>query len=256
VALAVVALGVLWSNALAYREVNLAPRDQLAELERIGEDFAGAGPALMTEYQPYGVRYFLRKLDAEGASELRRRPVLLKDGTMLPKGGYADLSAFRPADLLVYRTLVLRRSPLESRPPAAYRLVRSGRFYEVWQRGKTISAGAAMPCAERPAVYGVPEGAAPVSVTVPRSGRYEVWVGGSFRGRVTTVVDGQELGSREHRLGWAGQFVSLGQVSLAGGRHEVLLRRTSPRLRPGTGGAQLPLGPLVLSPLGRCGTGA
>ena len=36
--------GVLWSNALAYREVWLAPRERLAELEAIGERYAGAGP--------------------------------------------------------------------------------------------------------------------------------------------------------------------------------------------------------------------
>ena len=32
---------------------------------------AGDGPALETDYDPYGARHFLRKLDAEGASELR-----------------------------------------------------------------------------------------------------------------------------------------------------------------------------------------
>jgi len=73
VGLFAIAGGVLWSNALAYHEANLAPRPQLAELERIGHRFSGQGPALMTEYQPYGVRHFLRGLDAEGASELRRR---------------------------------------------------------------------------------------------------------------------------------------------------------------------------------------
>jgi hypothetical protein len=31
---AAIAGGVLWSNALAYHEANLAPRDRLAELER------------------------------------------------------------------------------------------------------------------------------------------------------------------------------------------------------------------------------
>jgi hypothetical protein len=36
--------------------------------------------------------------------------------------------------VLVYRTLVLRRSPVESRPPSMYRLVWRKRFYEVWQR--------------------------------------------------------------------------------------------------------------------------
>ena len=74
VAMVAIAGGVLWSNALAYGNVWLAPRNQLAELETIGQRFAGDGPALMTEYQPHGVRHFLRNLDAEGASELRVRP--------------------------------------------------------------------------------------------------------------------------------------------------------------------------------------
>ncbi len=38
-----VALGVLWSNALAYHGVTLAPHDQLAELEAIGKRFARPG---------------------------------------------------------------------------------------------------------------------------------------------------------------------------------------------------------------------
>jgi hypothetical protein len=133
-ALATIAGGLLASNALAYRDARLAPRAQLVELERIGRSFAGEGPALMTEYQPYGVRHFLRKLDAEGASELRRRPVPLRDGRVLAKAEVADIDAFTPEAVLVYRTLVLRRSAGASRPPAAYRLVWSGRFYDVWQR--------------------------------------------------------------------------------------------------------------------------
>ena len=74
----VVAGGVLWSNVLQYHDAWLAPRGQLAELAPIGNRFAGDGPALMTEYQPYGVRHFLRKLAPEGASELRVRPVPLR----------------------------------------------------------------------------------------------------------------------------------------------------------------------------------
>ena len=75
---------------LAYREVNLAPRDQLAELELIGKQIAGEGPTLMTEYQPYGVRHFLRDADAEGASELRRRQVPLRGGEETKKGAWSD----------------------------------------------------------------------------------------------------------------------------------------------------------------------
>jgi len=251
VALAAVATGVLWSNALAYREVNLAPRQQLAELEQIGDDFAGAGPALMTEYQPYGVRHFLRSLDAEGASELRRRPVALKDGSMLPKGGFAELSAFRPSDILLYRTLVLRRSPAESRPPAVFRLAWSGRYYEVWQRDGQAISGAAIPCHDAAVVRPVPA-ADEIPVVVQRSGSYDLWVGGSFRGRLDLFVDGRRVVSSRHQLSQDGQYVPLGQVTLTAGSHVVVLRQKASTLRPGSGGPPWPLGPLALSPVGRC----
>ena len=132
--LAVIAGGVVWSNALAYRDVNLAPRDQLAELEEIGEMVAGRGPALLTEYQPYGARHFLREADAEAASERRRRHVVLTDGSTLEKGDWADTDAFALDSLLPYNLLVLRRSPEQSRPPSPFRLIWSGDFYDVWER--------------------------------------------------------------------------------------------------------------------------
>lgn len=132
--LAALVCGVVWSNGLAFGETSLAPRARLAELEHIGVQFAGFGPALMTEYQPYGVRHFLRRLDAEGASELRRRPVPLRDGRVLGKAEYADLADLSPHSVLLYRTLVLHRSPPVSRPPTEYVLVWRGRYYDVWQR--------------------------------------------------------------------------------------------------------------------------
>ena len=125
--------GVLWSNVLAYNEVNLAPHDRHLELEQIGDRIAGEGPALMTEYEPYGVRHFLREADAEGASELRRRVVPLRSGRPLRKLGTADIDEFELAGIRAYRTLVLRRSPVASRPPSVYRLLSRGRFYDVWQ---------------------------------------------------------------------------------------------------------------------------
>ena len=144
-------LGVLWSNALAYRDVSLAPRAQLAELETIAGLIGHRGPTLMTEYQPYGVRHFLRDADPEGASELRRREVSLVVGggagcpsiasrsapgepCTLRKSMTADVDRFKPSAILIYRTLVLRRTPGGSRPPSPYRLVYQGRYYDVWQR--------------------------------------------------------------------------------------------------------------------------
>lgn len=126
--------GVLWSNALAYRNVDLAPRPQLRELEQIGKRFAGQGPALMNDYEPYGARHFLRSLDAESVSELRVHVIPMRDGTQVPKGSSADLDRFAPSTLIAYRTIVLHRSPSESRPPAPYSLVWRGRYWDVWQR--------------------------------------------------------------------------------------------------------------------------
>ncbi len=276
---ALVTGGVLWSNVLAYHDVWLAPRGQLAELETIGKRFAGQGPALMTEFQPYGVRHLLRKLDAEGASELRIRQIPLRNGQLLPKGGYANIDEFDPAAVGVYRTLVLRRSPLESRPPSDYQLVSSGRWYDVWQRpepapanvlehlplGDGVQPAAVPDCAEverlaglagqggriaavirRPGV--VSElGTDRVTVTVPAAGRYGVWVGGSIRGKLQLVVDGTRLPAVRHHLDHPGQYTELGEVDLAAGTHVVTLRYSRGGLRPGTGGPEFPIGPLVLS---------
>jgi hypothetical protein len=138
VAAAAIAAGVLWSNGLAYSNAWLAPRSQLSELETIGRRFAGDGPALMTEFQPYGARHFLRHLDAEAASERRRRLIPLQSGHALQSGQTADLDAFDLQGIVPYQTLVLRRSPVESRPPSIYQLVWRGRWYEVWQRPEQV----------------------------------------------------------------------------------------------------------------------
>jgi len=126
--------GVIVSNVLGYRDVNLAPRAQLAELEQIGKHIDGQGPTLMTEYNPYGARHFLRDADPEGASELRRRVVPLRSGGSLHKGEWGDTDSFQLGALLIYRTLVLRRSPAQSRPPLPFSLIAAGSYYEVWQR--------------------------------------------------------------------------------------------------------------------------
>lgn len=133
-ATATLVVGVGWSAAATFQGTTVAPHARLAELEQIGDAFAGEGPALMTEFEPYGVRYFLRKLDPEGVSELRRRQIPLRSGRIARQGEKVDLDQVQLRALLVYRTLVLRRSPFASRPPASYRRRWVGRFYEVWQR--------------------------------------------------------------------------------------------------------------------------
>jgi hypothetical protein len=278
VAAALVAGGVLWSNVLAYGDVNLAPRDQLAELEGIGRDFAGHGPSLMTEFEPVGVRHFLRRLDAEGASELRRRLVPLRNGTTLAKLEYANLDSFQLDALLAYRTLVLRRSPFESRPPAPYELRRRGTYYEVWQRpatfrpvvehyplGDSSHAGAVPSCArvlqladrgssvaavvrdDSVLVLPLPAAGQMVPFTVPRRDRYSIWLAGSTRDQVDVLVDGRRIGGAGYHLSNRGQFVELAEAVIGPGKHVLELRFGRARLRPGVGGPDYGSGPVIVS---------
>ena len=65
---ALIATGVMASNALAYHDVSLAPRDRLGELETIGDRIDGQGPTLYTEFEEFG-KHFLREADPAGSSE-------------------------------------------------------------------------------------------------------------------------------------------------------------------------------------------
>ncbi len=130
--------GVLVSYAYTYHEAWLAPYDQLKELEVIGKDSSFSSPALMIEYSAYGSRHFLRKLDAEGAGELRRNLIPLRDGKGLGKGAFADIDEFALDSIEKYQTLVLRSSPNSSRPPGNYDLKFIGTYYEVWQKNLEV----------------------------------------------------------------------------------------------------------------------
>ena len=282
---AAVAGAVLWSNALAYRDVSLAPRGQLAELDEIGDLIAGQGPTLVTEYSPYGARHFLRAADPESISELRRRPIELRDGSEVPKGDSADTDRIDPAALSVYRTLVVRRSPTASRPPADYRLVWSGGYYDVWQRPATASApapdlalgGRSAPVAE-PSCAAVrrlggqvapggelvasaiprPVGVAPTAtvdyragiettVDVPERGDYDLWLEGSVMPEVTARIDGDEVGTARGELNNRGGYIRLGGASLGAGEHRVEIEFDGPDLHPGSAGVVETTGRLALT---------
>jgi hypothetical protein len=280
VAAVAIAGGVLWSNVLQYHDVWLAPRGQLHELEAIGNTFAGAGPALMTSYEPYGARHFLRRLDPEGASELRRRFVFLTNGQLLPKGRSADIDRIRLDGLLVYRTLVLRRGPAASRPPSVYHLVWSGRYYEVWQQpvhprvtivrhlplGTASQAASVPPCrvvkqlggsslvtAVRPQAISLgnppASGSETLRVLVPRDGVYTAWIAGAWFGLAAVSSDGHEVGSVRAELNWPGLYTDLGSTPLRAGPHDITIRYVRGGWRPGSGSTPFAFGPVVLSPV-------
>ena len=132
--LVAIAAGVLWSNWLQYRNVSLAPRDQLSELQTIGDKLAGRGPTFINEYQIYADRHFLRAGAPVEPAEYRNVLLPTTTGAWLTKSAFADIDSFPLSTLAPYRSLVIRRSPVESRPPSIYRLVWQGRFYQLWQQ--------------------------------------------------------------------------------------------------------------------------
>jgi hypothetical protein len=275
-----VAGGVLWSNVLAYHDVTIAPYGQLSELEQIGQRFAGQGPALINEYEPYGARHFLRAMDPESPSELRVRVVPMLNGQPLGKGGYADLDQFQLPGLLIYRTIVIRTSPVASRPPAPYKLVYNGRWYQAWQRpvtltrpllgaiplGNSVDPTAVPSCRQvlqfargvpangllaavarpSPTVASVPSplpnGNTSAAFDVTTPGLYEVWLGGSFVRQLTTYVDGRRIGSAREVLTEGGGWTPLGTVRLDVSAHHVTLSYGGAELSPGSGGGG-PAGP-------------
>ena len=220
-----VALGVLWSNVLAYHDATLAPYAQMRELQEIGERFAGDGPSMISEYQPYAARHLLRKLDAEGAPELRRRVIPTRSSRSgVSKGGFVDIDQFAPGALDPYRTLVLRRSPTASRPPSAFELRWSGEWYEVWQR----RGGAGPPLEHMPLGTEVDPSGRPDCEDVQRLARRA-----GPAGRLATVfrspVFAMATGALEHPPRWsdpAGAVLYPKSEGTARGTVEVTVRGT------------------------------
>jgi hypothetical protein len=132
----VLAGGAAVSDAMQYHGSNLAPTARYDELASLDSRFAGRGPVLFTDYDEYAL-YELRDLDVGGP------------GFMFPprsiaqaEGQPANLDQVSPAALRAYPLIVTRRDPTASRPPAAYRLLWQGAYYEVW--GRSSGAPAAL----------------------------------------------------------------------------------------------------------------
>ena len=270
-----VSVAVLWGNALAYGHVTLAPYGQMSELSYIGQHFAGQGPTMINENNPYAGRHFLRLMDAEEPSDIRPRAVLLRNGGEVPTGSYSDLDQFQIATLMVYRTIVMRTGPMASRPPAPFRLIYNGTWYQVWQRpdsvlarqiidsiplGEPLSpiaipnctdvarlAREAGPHGELAAAQRVPPIGTNIPPTLPEGsntrtfnpagpGVYEFWLGGGIAGHLTTTVDKRQIGSTHEILNEPGGFIPLGTARLAAGVHHFTLTYSSGGLAPGSAG--------------------
>ena len=131
---AVLLAGCAWSTAAVARDIQVAPRERLAELREIGRLTAGRGPTLQLDFDAFGNRWFLRDAAPDGATDLRERHVRGPDGNDFPRLATVDVDDVVTADLWNYRILVRRRAPLLSRPPSAFRRIWAGASWEAWER--------------------------------------------------------------------------------------------------------------------------
>lgn len=302
---AALAFGVLWTNALAYHDADLAPRDRMEELADIGVKLAGKGPTLYPEFEEFG-KHFLRDAAPTGPSENAQPSlVVTRRGSEQRFGFSRDLDGLGLDYVERFRAIVMRRSPTASRPPANYSRTFIGHYYEIWQRrqdsvrvlehlpiGSDLQASARPVCADAASLadkarrnggrlaYAAlrqapvfiaaeqilppkwtidpndghsvrPDGAGRLngSVRVQHRGTYDLWLQGSFGRRVAVVLDGRSLGLAREELSGRGQYLYLASVVLARGLHSLALVRPGGDLRPGTGGADRLIGPLMFSPV-------
>jgi hypothetical protein len=136
----VLALACGWSTLAVARDTTVASRASMDDLRAIGETARGAGPTLQLDPDPYGDRWFLRDADADGVTDLRRRSVTDDAGRSFPDGAPVDVERISVGALTPYRTLVRRRSPVASTPPAAYVPLVAGSRWEAWTRDPTAPA--------------------------------------------------------------------------------------------------------------------
>ncbi len=260
--------GVLVSDALQYHASNLAPTARYEELASINTRFAGQGPTLFDDFDEYAL-YELRDMDIGGPSFVYPPPALASAGG---HGKPVDLDRIAPSALLGYPLIVARRDPSAVRPPAAYKLLWRGVYYQVWGRapGARSRRGASTEARGHPLVrvplrravrpHGwalwrkriVMNGAGTLSATfsVPHGGLWELWLEGDVMRALTISIDGRTLG----RLG--GQLDGNSLVAnpltplrarLGAGRHTLTIARPGADLAPGDGGAATLVGIFLVS---------
>jgi len=140
VCMSVLSVAILWSNVLAYRGVSLAPHDRFEELASLNSRLPKSGLTLSPDFEEY-VKYFLRNGNPESITESLKanfKPDNYRKG-LPPSGGYGvDLDLLSPEYIQIHDRILLRRSPVGSRPPYNYKQTYSGKNYELWTKNSAV----------------------------------------------------------------------------------------------------------------------
>ncbi len=128
---------VLCSDALAAHGARLAPTDRMEALEDAAEH-AGGGYWLVNEWEEYA-KYFARSSRATTRRSESESPdvvTLRKAGPIF--GQYFDLDEQTLEFVQRFDGILMRRSPVASRPPADFRRVYANDYYELWRRDRRV----------------------------------------------------------------------------------------------------------------------
>jgi hypothetical protein len=251
--------GVLASDALQYHSSNLAPTARYEELASINTRFAGTGPTLFTDFDEYAL-YELRDMDVGGPDFAYPPPALAAAASGY--GRPVALDRIAPAALLAYPLIVTRRDPTVVRPPAAYRLLWRGVYYQVWGRIPGAPSRGAVPAGARDTqIVNVPlartvrppgwalsrkgvvmGGAGTLSATfiLAHGGAWELWLKGDIMRALTVRIDGLTLGTLGGQLDGNSLVINALtplRTRLGAGRHTLTITRPGADLAPGDGGA-------------------
>jgi hypothetical protein len=131
---------LLYSDALIYRSVRLAPIDRMSAMEDVADRSRGMGLVLHNENEEW-LKYFYRNARGNSPTEswIGPKPIgLLENVGALQLGTQYDLDQQKLAYQLSFNAIVTRRGPAVSRPPASFRSVYRNRYYELWRQDRSV----------------------------------------------------------------------------------------------------------------------
>jgi hypothetical protein len=134
VAGALLAAGVLGSDAMVYSGVWVTPKDRFAALVDAGRHVPRGGPVLVADREYYA-KYLLRDLRPWNSWEDWKPYRGFIWGEDLPSPPHnPDFDDYRPLLVQSFRALIDRRRPGGSRAPGNFVQVYENRYYRVWRR--------------------------------------------------------------------------------------------------------------------------
>ena len=82
---------------------------------------------------------------------------------------------------------------------------------------------------------------------VSNTGKFDLWVAGTFKGRASVFIDDIPVAVASHVLNQSGNMTKIGDLQLKSGSHVLKVLRDSPWWQPGSGGLAYQMGPFYLS---------